>query len=231
MATWVVTDAGWTQLGSAELPSSGVTAGTYGDATHVGQFTVNAQGQVTAAADVAITGGGGTAGLVSLFSSTLGADTASIDTGAGGIAAGHGSLILELVLRTSEAAAFSNTKLTFNADSGANYDTEGIQALDTTLSAQRITGDSGINVTAHGAGGAANYAGAAMILIPAYDATTFYKTGNFNAGQNDTATGNMYTLLRTFTYRSTSAITRATITAPGGSNLKAGSMLTVYGTQ
>lgn len=38
---------------------SGVTPGAYGDATHVAQVTVDAKGHVTAAANVAITGGGG----------------------------------------------------------------------------------------------------------------------------------------------------------------------------
>lgn len=40
-------------------PNSGVTAATYGDATHVGQFAVSAQGQITAAANVPITFPGG----------------------------------------------------------------------------------------------------------------------------------------------------------------------------
>lgn len=40
-------------------PASGVTPGTYGDATHVGQFVVDASGLITSAVDVPITGGGG----------------------------------------------------------------------------------------------------------------------------------------------------------------------------
>lgn len=36
------------------LPDTGVTAGTYGDADHVGQFTVDLKGRITAAANVAL---------------------------------------------------------------------------------------------------------------------------------------------------------------------------------
>ncbi len=42
--------------GSISLPDSGVTTGTFGDGTHVGQFTVDAYGRVTSSADVLITG-------------------------------------------------------------------------------------------------------------------------------------------------------------------------------
>lgn len=41
------------------LSSTAVTPGTYGDSTHVGQFTVGADGRLTFAANVAISGGGG----------------------------------------------------------------------------------------------------------------------------------------------------------------------------
>lgn len=46
------------------LAASGVTAATYGDATHVAQVTVDAKGRITSASNVAITGG--SAGLVLL---------------------------------------------------------------------------------------------------------------------------------------------------------------------
>lgn len=44
------------------LADTAVTPGTYGDATHVAQFTVDQKGRITAAANVAITGGGGGGG-------------------------------------------------------------------------------------------------------------------------------------------------------------------------
>lgn len=45
--------------GNLKLADTAVTPGTYGDATHVGQFTVDQQGRITAASEVAISGGGG----------------------------------------------------------------------------------------------------------------------------------------------------------------------------
>ena len=42
-----------------DLNNTTVPAGSYGSATHVGAFTVDAQGRLTAAVDVAIAGGGG----------------------------------------------------------------------------------------------------------------------------------------------------------------------------
>lgn len=51
---------GWNTIAASDLPNTAVTPGTYGDATHVGQFTVDQQGRLTFAADVAISGSGST---------------------------------------------------------------------------------------------------------------------------------------------------------------------------
>ena len=48
----------WTAL-SGSLTNTGVTAGTYGTSTSVAQITVDAQGRITTAADIAVSGGGG----------------------------------------------------------------------------------------------------------------------------------------------------------------------------
>ena len=78
MPSFVVDDAaGWKELAGSGLPDSGVTPGTYGDATHVGQFTVDVHGVVTAASNVAVSGGGGTVGMLGKTTITSGFTTNS----------------------------------------------------------------------------------------------------------------------------------------------------------
>ena len=54
-----ITTTGGSSGVSISLTPTGVTVGTYGDSTHVGQFTVNEYGELTFAQNVAISGGGG----------------------------------------------------------------------------------------------------------------------------------------------------------------------------
>ena len=71
----------WRLLGAA----TGVTAGTYGDATNVGQFTVDTQGRIASAVDVPI-----------MFPTALtfvAAPTASTDVGTSGEIAVDGTYL------------------------------------------------------------------------------------------------------------------------------------------
>jgi len=84
--------AGWRAPVDTDLPASGVTAATYGDATHVSQVTVNAEGIVTAASNVPIGGGSGitdltsTAGTITVTTPT--GPTTNVDLPSSGVVAG-----------------------------------------------------------------------------------------------------------------------------------------------
>lgn len=84
--------AGWRLLANADLPASGAAAGTYGDATHVAQVSVNAQGIVTNVSSVAIAAGSGTVSLITSTGGTItvtngAGPTANVDLPASGVAA------------------------------------------------------------------------------------------------------------------------------------------------
>jgi hypothetical protein len=167
-------------------------------------------------------------GALKVFDSTLGADTASIDTGAGGIPAGYSAIEIMLMLRTDEAAAISNANLRLNNDSGANYDTEDDSANGSTAAAAHSAGLTSILAIVHGAGGSASYPGMASVVIPAYDQTTFFKTGLLTETAHDATLGNNWTVVKGFTWKSTSAITRVAVSAAGTAKLKAGSRMLIY---
>lgn len=215
---------------NVDLPTSGVTAGTYGDATDVGRFTVDAEGRITAASSVAISGIAGT-GLVKIFDSTLGANAATIDTGAGGIPAGHADLIVLAVVQTVDAGANVTLILNVNNDSGANYDIQVLAGANATTTAGATVAQIGWRTAGHGAGGSANYPAIVRMTIPSYDQTTFFKVAEITSFVPDATAANMEADLRAGGWRSTAAITRLSIAANSSANLKAGSRLVVYGTK
>lgn len=78
----VVTPNPITSTGDVSHAASGVSAGTYGDASHVPQVTVDAKGHVTAASQLAIAGGGT---VTSITATAPIAVTPSPITGAGDV--------------------------------------------------------------------------------------------------------------------------------------------------
>ena len=177
-------------------------------------------------------GGGGAGGLVSLFDSGfLGADAASIDTGANGVPATHGTLVIVGYLRSTVAGGNDNLNLTLNNDSSAIYSINRIQNVNTTLAgASFVTQTAGTAGTIPGATATANYFGAFWGTMPAYDGATNFKTGYFITNCNDNTAANSLSTTCAIGYGSATAISRLKLAAAGG-NLKAGSRLIIYGTQ
>lgn len=216
-----------------DLPASGVAAGTYGDATDSPRFTVDAEGRVTAAANVPIGGISGT-GLVLLFSSTLAAPAATIDTGAGGIAAGHGDLMLFALFRSTLAANNSdNVQMRVNADAGNNYWWSWVRNLTGAVSAPAGVPDSSAVIAQAAATSlAAAEAGYSSLRIPLYDKTTFNKGGDSAGGWYGVSAGNQYTnWWAGWRWLNTAAITRLAFTLASGSNFATGSAVEIYGTK
>jgi hypothetical protein len=164
-----------------------------------------------------------------LFEQVLGADTATIDTGAT-ISGGFSDLRVVILARTAQAAASSALFLRFNNDSGANYDDEFIQVSQATVVGSATAGSTSVNIIiVPGTSGAASSFGVWEIFIPQYAATVVHKTGSAIGGFADSTIANSRHRTCTFRWRSTAAINRVSIVANDASNLITGTTLRVYG--
>lgn len=275
---WVYEDptVGWRTMVNGDLPTSGVTAATYGDGTHVAQIAVNAQGVITSASSVLITAGGSSplttkgdlfghssvdarvpvgadgqvltadsaqtlglkwaavagAGFTTFYDTTLGADTATFDTGANGVPQTASHLLIIAYLRGTESANRNGQALTFNADTGANYSLEGSRALATAVAASTALSATSISVDAPCATAAgANAFGAAALIVPHYTNAINSKSVVFiDTSMTAIASStNNWASVKGGLWSGTAAISRITFTASGGANFKAGSRVSIYG--
>jgi hypothetical protein len=177
-----------------------------------------------------ISGSGSSAasGRVVLFDSTLGANAASIDTGATGVAAGYNAISIYLIGRTTIASVDGGIFIRVNGDSGANYD-QAFVGLDagTTTSGTALA-QTQWSLDFAGASMDANAASIISIVILSYDQTTFHKEGTIlESGSSGTA-GNNWQLTASCRWRNTAAISRVQA-LPSSGNLLAGTRLLVLG--
>lgn len=169
-----------------------------------------------------------TGGLTVLFDSTLGADAASFDSGAGGFSTSHKHLLLSLYVRTSEAVVSSTVIVRFNNDSTGNYAIQAVRGSNAVASAAAATAQTGFSMFVPGDSVQASDFGGFLLLVPNYAGTVGQKTLLTLGGWGeDTLTE---TLLDSVVgvWKDTTALSRVQVVS-GSGNLRTGSRLTIYG--
>lgn len=214
-----------------------------------GTTSVASVGTIDFTSGATVTNAGGGQANVAISASSIGsslliyrftvtgADKASIDTGVDAAQAGsndwtNGDLLeIYMSLRTDGAGQLSaQPVLTFNNDSGANYDLQVISGQNATAAAACNVAQASFGnlIFVHGSGGTAQYAGPVRIIVPDFAGTTFWKSGEIYGGSPDVTASQNIDRHSTFGWRSTSAITRFAVAGGGGEKLKVGSQVLIY---
>lgn len=163
-----------------------------------------------------------------LFDSTLGADAANIDTGAGLFSTLLDQLVVYAIFRTTEAVTESSAGFRFNNDNGNNYDFQSINVDNTTVTGALTLATSFIGMFALGASAQAGAFTAVVMEIPAYSQTTAHKSLNLRGTSIEDTAGDCRSQTLFGRWKNTAAISRVQL-IPGSGNLLAGSRLSVYG--
>lgn len=166
-----------------------------------------------------------------LFDQTLAVDALTIDTGAGGIAAGYGVLQVFIYGRTDEPGPGTECHVRLNGDAGANYDWQRVSGNATSVVASSVVSDNGFDGFVAAAGTVANGFGVIELVIPAYDNTVGFKAARWTDGFADAGGGSGRIAAKSGIWRNTAAISRLSVQAAfsGTVKFRAGSRMLIYG--
>ena len=168
----------------------------------------------------------GFAGTI-IFSQTLGADTATLDTGPNGIPGGFNLLEIWILCRTTEVAVGSGILVTVNNDGGANYDFALTRTVNGTVTGTTTLAAVAWTLPSFGASAQAGAVTLNRMTIPSYAQTTFHKVAEVTTEQLEDTAADCRVQVTGLRYRSTAAVTQMTV-ATGSSSLLAGSQLLIY---
>ena len=193
------------------------------------QFVVARSG-----ANYKITGGnvgsatGGVGAMTLIEDNLLAADAASFDFT--NIPGTYKHLYLVMQLRGTKSATSAQPRVTFNGDTGTNYEVQKHYAAGGTPASVGTTGTTYIDLTdATAASSASGAASAIECVIPNYAGTSFHKSlSSTGFNPRSYASGSEYVMNTGGAWKNTAAITRVTIT-PDSNNWASGSRATLYG--
>lgn len=216
--------------GSAGITFTTVNSntGTWGDATHVPQLTVNAKGLVTSVSSVAISGGGG-GGMGTLHAETVTTGSATSVT-VSSIPGTYRNMMIMVNARGTTAAATTILKMQFNGDTGANYDRIYVAGIGNTASAaQAPSAETFVTVVDMPAATASSGASSASIItIPNYSGAVFHKAVKVASGSKwGTSTGQQEDLELFVLWRNTAAVTSVTLFPTAGAFVD-GTVVDIY---
>lgn len=209
--------------------SGAPAAGTFA----VGDFVIDQSGSIyvcTAAGSPGTwseLGAGG--GFSTLFDQSLGANAASIDSGAGGFSTSGVALLIVGLLRTTQAATIDSTGwLRFNGDATAGaYSRQAVRGDDTTASAGQGVGQAQFSFMTPGAGVQAGVFGSIVVVVPGYGGAAVMKAfAGVSGWAEETSTDQKVEAL-SGVWLNTAAISRVQLIA-ATDNLAAGSRLSVF---
>lgn len=172
--------------------------------------------------------GGGGGALVAIADSTLGADAASLSISS--IPGTYAYLKVVIQARTDRAATSDFIQIKFNNDTGANYYDQTIEGNGGTASAgQDVAQTRGLTMIAMGDTGVTNAFSVHELLIPEYASTSKVKTMTGTIAAFFNTTSNFQTYAFGGLWNQTAAITSVKVEPIFGTNLKAGTRMTIYG--
>lgn len=168
-------------------------------------------------------------GALTLLSTTTRATDGTIDVSS--ISQAYNDLVLQAIIRGTDAAATDTCKLVLNNDTAANYGSQSLQGTAATASATESNSAAFVSAGIMPAAAAtANCFWFAQIIIPGYASTVWDKVVLVQYGYGTAiTTGTRFVTNRMGFWASTAAVNRVTLSGFSTANLLTGSTLRIYG--